>query len=134
MLKQPATKEDPERVRLKKGFGVCLDQTKTQMREALEEFSDLSAGEVRELDAVVANAAKMWIDFETQRYRVVVSLPGANVREQIQKVELAQQETLMLTLAPTVKRYGNAKGFSLDLTDTVFGGGEQDVVAVSIPA
>lgn len=130
VLKHPTSESDP-RARLKKGFKTAKGRIREELMATLEEIANLDQSTLQALENLTTKAVNMWLEFSTQRCRILVSMPGSNFSSYSDKARKAREDSLKLTLVPGLRRRGNSKGQNLELEETV-GGCEGDSVKVSM--
>ena len=130
VLKHPTSESDP-RAGLKKGFKTAKGQIKEELMATLGEIANLDQNTLQTLENVITKAVVMWLEFSTQRCRILVSMPGSSLNSQSVKVKKAREDLLKLTLVPGLRRHGNSKGQNLELEEAV-GGCEGETLKVSM--
>jgi hypothetical protein len=64
-----------------------------------------------ECQAIILEAAKMWVDFGKERYRIVMAMPS-DIQSEITK-KRDQDHDIELLVEPELVRFGNSKGEEL---------------------
>ena len=82
------------------------------------------------LENLVNTAASMWLNFCAQRCRLRIVMPGSNLRTQQERARRAKDGMLVLTLAPTVQRFGDSKGEDFSVVKPISGGDGKNVARV----
>ena len=90
--------------------------------ETVEAYVELTEKQEREVLTFLAEAARTWLVFGTQRFRIRMVLPGSAESNPKQKMKLAQeQENLEFTVTPKLQKHGNAKGGQFEETIVLSG-------------
>jgi hypothetical protein len=119
-VSQPVDELDA-RAPVKKAYESALSNLKKELIETLGRFSKPDNRVAQAVDEISKQAASMWLDIGTQRYRIRVVMPESSLMSPVDKVKKAQEEYLDLVVTPELRRYGNAKGQDLDKEETVKG-------------
>lgn len=117
-VKQPASKWDPNS-ELKNEYNRSLESITKELSETLENVSQLDRPTQQALEEIPKKAAEMWIEMVTQRCRIVVFLPGSNLKSQSDRVKKAREGGFELVVMPGMRRFGNSKGQDLYKVETI---------------
>jgi hypothetical protein len=128
-LKEPASHLDP-RAQIKKGFKESRDNLIKTLRAAVSEVARADQGVMSDIEKLVKKAINVWLDFEIQRCRLMMTMPTEKIDSEEGKVELARQKRLELTSLPGLVRFGDDSGQDLTIRQTV-GSCDPDTVRVS---
>lgn len=86
----------------------------------VERVSSLGLKESDLLKKLIKTAADSWLEICSQRYRILVVLPGPNGN--VFKTSQRRSGGLRLIAKPEIRRIGNAKGQELDKGEVTIGG------------
>ena len=100
------------------------------MTAALSEVCIMDQSKLQAMENVVKKAINLWLEFETQRCRLVIAMPGSSLTSKSERVKKALAGDLVLTLVPELRRYGDSNGQDLHLKQRV-GGCEAETVRIS---
>jgi hypothetical protein len=131
-LEKPASKWDP-RATLKRSFKTSFDALKEELMSRLNEVSSVDDRCLQAVESIIKKAAKMWLDFGTQRCRIMVVVQGSNLKSAQEKIQTARSNTLKLVVVPELKKFGNSKGQDVDVQETVGECGGEIVEVVMQP-
>jgi len=133
-LAQPASEWDP-RHKLKKGFEGSLDAINKKFSETIGKISDMDNDTVQALEDVARKAAKMWLEFNTQRCRILVDMSHSSLKlSSSDKIRRVRENLLELVVVPPLRRFGNSKGQDLDKEEKIAGcEGITEHVSISNP-
>jgi hypothetical protein len=107
--------------RLKKSFFNNRKSISKQFLENIQSFVDLDEEKEALLESFLLQAVRMWLVFNTQRYRLHMVLPGSEERDHLVKMKLAQENRLVFTIMPRLQRFGNSKGLELQEVSPISG-------------
>lgn len=91
------------------------------MSKAIEKVSDVDNSTDQALEVVTRKAAKMWLEFGTQRCRILVVMSPSNLSPPSDKIRKVRESFLELVVVPELRRLGNSKGQDLDRQERVAG-------------
>jgi hypothetical protein len=97
----------------RKDFQASIKTIKEELMTAVGGLVTLNQTNIQDLEKMAMRAARTWLEFGLQRYRVMVQMQGDNIRSVRKKVERLD-DGLALVVAPKLERFGNAKGEDLD--------------------
>lgn len=84
--------------------------------------SDLDNDTVQALEDVSRKAAKIWIEFNTQRCRILVDMSCSSLKlTSSDKLRKVRESSLELVVVPPLRRFGNSKGQDLDKEEKIAG-------------
>jgi hypothetical protein len=132
VLKQRVPKSD-KRVTLKKAFVATIRSTTKRLLREFAEFSDEYSADLNaanDLEGFVKLAAKTWLDFQAQRFRIQLKFGGSNLITQEERLQAAMTGGLMLTREPSLHRWGNEDAERLDRERVISGQDGECVVRV----
>ncbi|OAL55641.1 hypothetical protein IQ07DRAFT_583093 [Pyrenochaeta sp. DS3sAY3a] len=102
----------------RKGFQTSIKTIKEELVTAVGSLVPLNQTNIQDLEKIAMRAARTWLEFGLQRYRLNVLMQGENIRSIQGKVEKLK-DGLALVVAPTLVRFGTAKGEELDEKEVV---------------
>lgn len=117
-MEKPASEWDP-RARLKKSFKTSLDGVKKDLTTMLGEVCNLDKNSVHAAESIVMKAVKIWLEFGSQRCRILVVMQGSSLKTIGERIQRAREDTLELVVKPELKRFGNSKGQDVHVEETV---------------
>ena len=117
-VKQPASKWDPNS-ELKNEYNRTLESITKELSETLGKISQLDQPIQQALEEIPKKVAEMWVEMATQRCRIVVVLPGSNLKSQLDRVKKAREGGFELVDMPGLWRFGNSKGQDLDKVEII---------------
>jgi hypothetical protein len=128
---QPTSEYDP-RYKLKKGFESSIDKIQRDLSETIGKVSDVDKDTVRTLEDLARKAAKMWLEFNTQRCRILVDMSGSSLKlPSSDRIRKLRESSLKMVVVPPLKRYGNSKGQDLHKEEKIVGcEGTTEIVAM----
>jgi plasmid maintenance system killer protein len=97
--------------KLKTSYEAALTVTLKALHNALSKVSDLETQDSETLEALVRLCAKTWLEFCSQPYRLIISLPQGS--GDLLSIPKPDERPLILVASPELKRYGNAQGEDL---------------------
>ena len=119
-LTKPLSQFDP-RAALKKGYRSNFDNLVASCKSVVGSVIDLSPTDIQLFEKLVRKALLIWLDFSMHRCRLRLHLKSPEVESVADKVALAYNESLTLTVLPLVGRHGNVQGVELDSFTVVDG-------------
>lgn len=128
-LKEPASHLDP-RAKIKKGFIQSREGLIKALRAAISAVARADQAVLTDIDKLVKKAIGLWLEFELQRCRLMVTMPAEKVGCDEEKMKLAMERKLELSSLPALIRFGDDEGQDLDVRQTV-GSCLEEVVHVS---
>lgn len=114
-LKLPTSEWDKE------SFKEALDYLRNQMIETIDGLIVMDKTNVQAVQKITKKATKLWLDFGTQRCRVLLVFEGSNVETIEEKIRLAKESTLELLVEPKLIRLGISKGYKLESSEVIGG-------------
>lgn len=129
VLRKPVPSKWDMRANLKRDYKSSYDELVNGLKDVLGDVADIDGENAKAIDRLAKRAAAIWLDLEMHRCRIVVRLTGTKVRSISEKVSKAQESSLVLTVMPTIGRYGNVEGAELE-TFTVIGGCEGEKLEI----
>jgi len=115
---QPASKWDPNSD-LKREYNESLDSITKELSETLEKVSLLDQEARQALKQIPKKAADLWVKIAKQRCRIVVVLPGSNLKSQPERVRKAREGGFELVAVPELRRFGNSEGQDLEEMEVI---------------
>jgi uncharacterized protein YbaA (DUF1428 family) len=97
----------------RKDFQDSIKTIKEELITAVGGLVTLNQTNIQDLEKMAMRAARTWLEFGLQRYRVIVQMPGDKIKSVKRKVERLDNG-LALVVVPRLERFGNAKGEDLD--------------------
>jgi hypothetical protein len=128
-LKEPASDIDP-RAKIKKGFKESRDNLMRELKAAVSVVAMVDQVVLADIEKLVKKAINVWLEFELQRCRLMITMPTDRVDSEQEKADLAGERKLELTSSPGLVRYGDDGGQDLEIRQTV-GSCSEEVVRVS---
>ena len=119
VLAQPTSEWDPL-YKLKKGFESSLDTINKKLSETIGKVSDMDNETVQALKDITRKAAKIWLEFNTQRCRILVHMLHSSLKPPLLLGKI-RGETLELMLEPPLRRFGDSKGQDFDKQEMIAG-------------
>lgn len=117
---------DTVRFEARKGFVEQLAFVREELKSALGDLASLEKGELQAIDKLTKKAAAVWLEFSTQRCRIMFVAEGSTLRD-----KAPHEGRVHLVVSPSLVRIGNSKGLELD-KEIVVGGCAGEVVEVEI--
>lgn len=117
-LTQPISGLDP-RAQVKKGFSDSQEELTQSLKAAIESVAVLHTETSRKIEELSRLARITWLDFQMHRCRIVASLTGSGTRKPSQRSNEIRNGSVMLTISPELRRFGNIKGTDLDIPITI---------------
>jgi hypothetical protein len=130
-LRKPVPSEYDRRVKLKKGFMSSMEDLKSELATTLGDLIVMDKESIQILEKMAKRAANIWLEFASQRCRVLIVVAGSGLESAEDKVKKAMSGSLELVAAPILKRYGTSAGLDLDLEGTV-GGFDGDLIEIGV--
>jgi uncharacterized protein YbaA (DUF1428 family) len=97
------------------GFESSLDTIKNQLSEIMGRISDVDNATAQALEKIARKAAEIWLDFGTQRFRILVDISSSNFElPQLERVKKAQEGSREFVVVPKLWRVGNSEGQDFD--------------------
>ena len=116
---EPSARPTGDDLRLKNGYERSISGLLDALHHALGKVATLEDRQAKMLESLVRLCAKTWIEFCSQPYRLIASLPdgSGDLLSQSKLRECA----LTLVLSLELKRYGNSKGEHLTIGEMIPG-------------
>ncbi|KAI4627402.1 uncharacterized protein J4E87_003965 [Alternaria ethzedia] len=105
---EPSTRPSGDDLRLKNGYERSISELLDTLHHALGKVATLQNRQANMLESLVRLCAKTWIEFCSQPYRLIASLPEGS--GDLLSLPKLRERALTLVLSPELKRYGNSKG------------------------
>jgi hypothetical protein len=118
VVKHPVSKFDA-RAKLKEGFSVSLEKSKSELLKALSNVSPHQEDLKEFVEQLPLTAARLWIDMNTQRCRFYFVLRGTSLRASKDGIKKAQGDSLDTNLQLELRKYGDSKGQDLEIFETL---------------
>lgn len=113
------------RAQVKKGFMEVQEELTRKLNAAIESLTTVDPDTSRKVGELARLAMTTWLDFQMHRCRIMAELMGTGTTKPSERSNAVRHSPVMLTLLPSVQRYGNVKGTELDIAVTIAGcGGE----------
>jgi hypothetical protein len=125
-LREAAADISP-RAKIKKGFKESREGLLKALKTAVNDVAIVDQTVFADVEKLVKKSIAVWIEFQLQRCRLMVSMPIAKVGSEQEKVSLAKERTLELTSLPGLLRYGDDGGQDLHIKQTVSGCAEEPI-------
>jgi hypothetical protein len=97
--------------RIKRSYEAALTVTLKALHNALSKISALGTQNSETLGALVQLCAKTWMEFCSQPYRLIITLPQRS--GDLLSSPKPEERPLVLVASLELKRYGNAQGEDL---------------------
>lgn len=118
-IRKPIPSPYDPRAKLKKDFQASIERVKKELTTAVGALVALSQADTQALEKMSLRAARIWLEFGLQRFRVLVLVQGDKVTSVNEKIKRVEGHGLELVLAPKLERFGNAKGEDLEEEETI---------------
>ena len=116
---EPSARPSGNDLRLRNGYERSISELLDALHQAIGKVATLEDMQAKMLESLVRLCAKTWIEFCSQPYRLIASLPDGS-GDLLSQPELKERAlTLVLTLE--LKRYGNSKGEHLTIGEMIPG-------------
>jgi len=116
---EPSARPSGDDLRLKNGYERSISELLDTLHRALGKVATLEDRQAKMLESLVGLCAKTWIEFCSQPYRLIASLPDGS-GDLLSQPKL-RERALTLVLSPELKRYGNSKGEHLTIGEMIPG-------------
>lgn len=113
-MREPLPSEWDPRARLKKGYVDNQSNLVKSLETILGGVVELDEKSMADIRQLSKKAAIVSLEFGMQRCRIVVRLSGSPAVSASERVDEISRGPAILTVLPTVGRYGNARGAELD--------------------
>jgi hypothetical protein len=127
-LQKPIPSPYDPLAKLRKEFQTSIKAMKEELATAIGDLVALNQTNVQDLENMAMRAARTWLEFGLQRYRVMVQMQGDRITSVKEKVERLDKG-LALVVVPRLERFGNANGDELDEKEVI---GELDGEIVTL--
>ncbi|PPJ50336.1 hypothetical protein CBER1_05918 [Cercospora berteroae] len=114
VLKQPVPSQFDPRAGLKKGFSDTIASLGSELTAAIQSLASVDGQTVDNISKLSRKVPKAWLDFCMHRARIVVEMSGHEYSGASQKFIQIGRGEVVLTVVPTLGRYGNNEGADLD--------------------
>lgn len=116
---EPSARPSGDDLQLKNGYERSVSELLDALYHALGKVAILEDKQARMLESLVRLCAKTWIEFCSQPYRLIASLPDGS--GDLLSQSKMKERALTLVLSPELKRYGNSKGEHLTSGEVIPG-------------
>ncbi len=115
------------RAKIKKGFKESRESLLKALKSAISDVAIIDQTVLADVEKLVKKSITVWIEFQLQRCRLMVTMPTEKVGSEQEKVSLAKDKKLELTSLPGLLRYGDDGGQDLHIKQTVSGCAEEPI-------
>ena len=98
-------------------YGKSLEETVNEIAESIEQVAFLNKDGEEIIRNLVRIAAKLWLEFGCQRYRIIFIFPPSLRRS----AESSSSQSRELVVRPQVRRIGSSQGTELDKEEIIKG-------------
>ena len=117
MAAQEYVSESDKLYGLKQSYESAVAKIKDQLLAELAKYTDVNAKMLRKVENLVNEGAMLWIEFQTQRFRLQIR-PGQYRETNIPDEVMTRPGTEVELLArPELRRIGDGKGAGLDVDE-----------------
>jgi hypothetical protein len=97
-----------DNLRLKAGYNKSISDLLDALHAALENVATIRDRQAKTLEGLVRLCARTWMEFCSQPYRLIVSLPAGS--GDLLSDPRTKERAPTLVLSPELRRYGNSQG------------------------
>jgi hypothetical protein len=108
---EPSTRPSGENLRFKTGYESSISMTLGALYRVLGKVATIEDRQGKTLEGLVRLCARTWLEFCSQPYRLLVTLPLGS--GDFLSPPRLNERALTLVINPELKRYGNSQGENL---------------------
>jgi hypothetical protein len=113
----PSARVSGDNLRFKTGYENSVSTTLGVLYRALGRVATIEDRHGKTLEGLVRLCARTWLEFCSQPYRLLVTLPNGS--GDLLSAPRTNERVLTLVINPELKRYGNSQGENLERAELV---------------